>query len=325
MTKARKQLVSISDTPYYHVVSRCVRRAFLCGSDSVTDKNYDHRRQWIEDRLRILSSLFAIDICSYAIMSNHMHIVVKLNPSEVESLSAADIIERWTCLYKGPSVIQRWCANETLCPAELQAVTDCVEVYRHRLTDLSWFMKCLNEPIARQANKEDNCTGHFWESRFKSQALLSEEALLSCMAYVDLNPVRAKMASTPEQSCHTSIEERINPSFDLSKAIEEQTDQNILHQFNQYLKPLATFEGAVKNTEQNGILFSLTDYLELVDYTGRIIRPDKRGAIPINIPPILQRIQLDKASWLRNATEFENIYRSRFGKTRRRKELANTG
>jgi len=85
-----------------------------------------------------------------------MHLAIKLNPSDVESLSAAQIIERWTCLYKGPTLIQRWCANETLCPAELQSVTDCVEVYRHRLTDLSWFMKSLNEPIARQANKEDN-------------------------------------------------------------------------------------------------------------------------------------------------------------------------
>ncbi|MBV1884160.1 MAG: hypothetical protein KUG82_21145 [Pseudomonadales bacterium] len=137
--------------------------------------------------------------------------------------------------------------------------------------------------------------------------------------------IKIPRASTPEQSCHTSIKEPINPSFDLSKAIEEQTEQSILLQFNQSLKPLATFEGVVKNTEQNGILFSLTDYLELVDYTGRIIRPDKRGAIPINIPPILQRIQLDKTSWLRNATEFENLYRSRFGKMRRRKELANTG
>ncbi|MBS3805379.1 MAG: hypothetical protein KGY54_12580 [Oleiphilaceae bacterium] len=83
-------------------------------------------------------------------------------------------------------------AGETLSPAEQGTVDSLVETYRKRLTSLSWFMKCLNESIAREANKEDDCTGHFWESRFKSQALLTKEALLSCMAYVDLSPVRAR-------------------------------------------------------------------------------------------------------------------------------------
>ena len=145
------------------------------------------------------------------------------------------------------------------------------------------------------------------------------------MSYVDLNPVRAKMATTPEESAHTSIKERIKPSFQLSEATNEQIKKNILLQFNQPLKPLAVFEGPVKNTVQGEILFSLHDYLELVDYTGRVIRPDKRGVIPINLPSILQRIQVDKSSWLRNATQFESIYASQFSKARIRKELANTG
>lgn len=285
MTQPRKQLVSVSDTPYYHVVSRCVRRAYLCGKDPLTGKSYEHRRQWIENRIRVLSSLFSIDICAYAVMSNHLHIVVKILPNEIDHLSDTEVVERWTSLYKGPLLVQRWQSKAHLSPAELQTVNDCIIEYRKRLASLSWFMKCLNEPIARQANKEDDCSGHFWESRFKSQALLSEEALLSCMAYVDLNPVRAQMASTPEASEHTSIKERIKPQFNLKQAIQEQIeDQSLLH-FNLALKPLAKFEVYESNGKQTGILFSLTDYLELVDYTGRVIRPDKLGAIPADTPP----------------------------------------
>ena len=169
-------------------------------TDYETGANFDHRRQWIEDRLRVLSSLFAIDLCSYAVMSNHLHIVVKVCADQSESWSTDDVLQRWTSLFKGPLLVQKWLKGETLTSIEHKMVTETAEVYRKRLTSLSWFMKCLNEPIARAANKEDKCTGHFWESRFKSQALLTEEALLSCMAYVDLNPVRANMATTPESS-----------------------------------------------------------------------------------------------------------------------------
>ena len=163
------------------------------------------------------------------------------------------------------------------------------------------------------------------KSRFKSQALLTEEALLSCMAYIDLNPVRAKMATTPEESDYTSIKERIRPSFNLESASKEQIAEQNLLQFNTRLKPLAKFEGNEKNIDQQGILFSLTDYLELVDYTGRIIRPDKRGAIPITLPPILNRIDIDLSIWLKNSTEFESVYHAKFGKRKSRQPLAQTG
>jgi hypothetical protein len=114
--------------------------------------------------------------------------------------------------------------------------------------DLSWFMKCLNEPIARQANWEDQCTGHFWESRFKSHPLDTEEAPPSCMAYVDLNPVRAAMAETPDPSDQPAGTERICSP----------------------LEPLLGFEGVIRNSFQRGILFSFEDYLERVGCTGRI-------------------------------------------------------
>ena len=314
MTRPRNEQISAQDTPYYHVVSRCVRRTYLCGQDHLSGKDYEHRRQWIENRIRLLSSLFAIDICAYAVMSNHIHLVVKLCPGQVDDLSNEEIAHRWTCLFKGPALVQKWINGDTLCPAERQTVGDCIAVFKDRLASLSWFMKCLNEPIARQANKEDGCTGHFWEGRYRSQALLSEEALLSCMAYVDLNPVRADMAKTPEASEYTSVKERIRPAFDLSEAVKEQIELQSLLKFDLPLKPLAVFEGAAIGDEQDGIMFSLEDYLTLVDYTGRVIRDDKRGAIPQHLPPILQRLHIDQKTWLDNATRFERNFYRRFSR-----------
>lgn len=310
MTKPRSQLISTADTPYYHCISRCVRRAFLCGVDYETGESYEHRRQWLVDRIRLLSSLFTIDICSYAVMSNHYHIVVKLGDSSF--LSDDDVIQRWTTLYKGPVLIQRFLKKEPLSSPERSVITDIITVWRERLQDLSWFMKNLNEPIARKANAEDGCTGHFWESRFKSQALLTEEALLSCMAYVDLNPVRAAMANTPEESDFTSIQERLKPQFNLESALKEQALCS--DHFLDTIKPLLRFDDNTTSQEQHGIPFSLSDYLQLVDWTGRAIRDNKRGHIPNNLPPVLLRLNIAPKDWLINSQQFEKIIHRRFKK-----------
>ena len=322
MTRPREQLVSLADTPYYHVVSRCVRRTFLCGFDRHSGKSYEHRRQWIEERIRLLASIFAIDLCAYAVMSNHYHLVVKISPDESNSWSNDEVLQRWTSVFKGPSLVQRYLAGNELHGAELRAVGQAADVFRERLASLSWFMKCLNESIAKEANREDDCTGHFWESRFKSQALLTEEALLSCMAYVDLNPVRAAIADTPETSDHTSIKERVAPTFDLATAIQSQTEQQFLYQFPVTLKPLARFEGGERESNGRGILFSLQDYLQLVDQTGRVLRPGKRGAIAETELPILERLGLDFDEWLSEATEFEARYQANQRAHHRRRRTA---
>lgn len=192
MPRARKTLVSLDATPYYHCISRCVRRAFLCGEDSVTGKSFEHRRQWIEDRLLELTHAFAIEIAAYAIMSNHYHVVLHINRNRALQWSPAEVIEHWHQLFKGSLLSQRFVSGEVLSRAERDALSEQVNEWRERLMSISWFMRCANEPIAREANLEDNATGHFWAApahpcahgtraslhigvRFKSQALLDEK------------------------------------------------------------------------------------------------------------------------------------------------------
>ena len=309
----RKAQVCRSDTPYYHCVSRCVRRAFLCGHDRLTGISYEHRRGWIAQRLQVLASLFTIDVCAYAVMNNHYHVVVKLDSSAV--LTDEEVVARWLTLFKGPPLIQRHQTGAALSPVQCQTVSEIINVWRSRLQDLSWFMKCLNEPIARQANREDNCTGHFWEARFKSQALRTQEALLTCMAYVDLNPIRAGLAESPEASDYTSIQARltqpINPTLSPA-AIETQGLQGFSPTVS--LKPLLHFDEASTAERQTGIPFAFQDYLELVDWTGRHVHPNKRGAIARQLPPILTRLNLTPAHWLINSTRFEHVFHRRFGR-----------
>jgi REP element-mobilizing transposase RayT len=323
MTRPRKMLVCVEDTPSYHITSRCVRRSFLCGFDRVTGNDYEHRRLFIEQRIHLLSSIFAIEIAAYSVMSNHIHLVVKLTPDIIEGWSDDEVLQRWTSLYKGPLLVQRQLKGQKLDSAERHTLTLLINLYRERLANLGWFMKCLNEPIARIANKEDGCTGHFWEARYSSHALLTEAALLSCMAYVDLNPIRAKMDISPETSRHTSVKERITQSLNLADNIAKIAQEQGLNHFAMPLKALLNFEGNTTSDKQEGILFSLPDYMELVDTTGRIIREDKRGAIPLHLPPILDRLGIDRKTWIANATSFEKVYQKRFAKKRRRlKQIA---
>jgi REP element-mobilizing transposase RayT len=310
MTRPRKELISLADTPYYHITSRCVRRAFLCGVDHYSGRSYEHRRQWVLDRIRLLASLFAIDVCAYAVMSNHYHLVLKLSPDQLVGRSDDDIMDRWCALFKGPLLIQRFRQGEVLTTAENATVSDIVKVWRNKLSSISWFMRCLNQPIARQANREDECSGKFWESRFTSQALKTEEALLSCMAYVDLNPVRAGMATSPETSRYTSIQERTHPTFNMQQAISDQRQCGDLMDFKTRLKPLLHFEG----DQKAGIPFTFRDYVELMDWTGRIIQTDKRSCIDNALPPILHRLQISRRQWHLNTTQFEAIHPRRFNR-----------
>ena len=292
MPQARKNQISLIDTPYYHCVSRCVRRSFLCGTDEYSGQSYEHRRGWVEDRLLFLSTVFSIDLCAFSVMSNHTHVVIHVDKDTALSWSIDEILRRYHKLHNGTLLTQKFVKGDTLSPGESISFAETVEVYRSRLYDIGWFMRDLNEYIAREANKEDGCTGRFWEGRFKSQALLDESAVLACMAYVDLNPIRAEMDSTPETSQHTSIKKRLAA----------------VKQGKQQPSNLMPFIGSHRQNMPKGIAYHLKDYCELVETTGRGIREDKAGYIDSSQSPILERLGLSSEQWLTLSTEFEKHF-----------------
>jgi len=192
-----------------HVVQRCVRRAFLAGVDAVSGNDYSYRKEWIRRRMEALASVFAVDILSYAVMSNHMHQILRNRPDIVAAWSDQEVAIRWLKVFPGRR-LEEHLAEPTQSDVKMLC-SDPVRLaeIRSRLSDISWFMRALAEPIARMANRQDDCTGRFWEGRFKAQRIVDEAGLLACSMYVDLNPVRAAIAENPDSSVHTSAYDRI--------------------------------------------------------------------------------------------------------------------
>jgi REP element-mobilizing transposase RayT len=373
----RKQLVDPTEVGIFHCITRCVRRAFLCGVDPLTLKDFSHRRQWIQDRLEFMAGEFAVDLLGFAIMSNHAHVVLRIRPDVVRGWSDEEVARRWWNLFPlrkdeqgNPAEPQPWeLAMVTGDPERLAEV-------RSRLSSLSWFMRCLAEPIARIANREDQVSGRFWQGRYQCQPILDESALAACLAYVDLNPIRACMADTPETSQFTSAYERIHAMASDTTGVDEPGEQLITiaddcaddHSTRQsppdeptckgrpcseppapcadvprageprtptcltaepcvdWLSPFQLDErdsGRIPSAastpraraSNTGCLpMTFAAYLTLLDWTGRQLRSNKSGAIPSDLAPILDRLGMNEAGWLRMVNGFSRLFRRAAGK-----------
>jgi putative transposase len=335
MALPRSKYVKEGKEGVYHCFSRCVRRAFLCGYDPLTQRDFSHRKTWLVDRLRHLAAIFAIEVCAYAIMETHYHSILRTRPDIVASWSDWDVAIRWLTLFP---------LKDAAVPPtdeQIRALADCpdrIAQLRKRLCSLSWFMGRLNEFIARAANKEDSVKGRFWESRFKCQNLLDDAAIAACMVYVDLNPIRAALAATPEESNFTSIQQRIRawhtqmmaagsvpgephqncPSGSFSpdpQTLEDRADSsNPIPEclpFNSLGAPSSCWLCPIQSDSQRrGILpMTTTDYFDLVDASGRILRSDKRGAIDAGLAPILLRIGANPKAWIDTVSLFTSRFR----------------
>ncbi len=332
MTMPRSKYVREGQDGVYHCFSRCVRRAFLCGFDAHTGRDFSHRKALLVDRLRQLADIFAIEVCAYAVLDDHYHAILRICLEIAAGWSDREVAIRWLTLFpkRGGPPLEIQISALANCP-------DRIAVLRKRLCSLSWFMGRLNEFIARAANKEDQVKGRFWESRFKCQALLDEAATAACMVYVDLNPLRAGLAPTPEECDFTSIQERLRAwqSEMASKALVpgELTQHapsgssagNML-----MLKDKSGNSGSIpepipvgsldapslwlcpiqSDARRRGILqMTAADYFDLVDQSGRILRADKRGALDPRLAPILLRIGAKPQAWIDTISSFGPKFR----------------
>lgn len=304
----------------YHCYARCVRRCFLCGNDPLSGKNYEHRRGWIRRRLELLASVFAIDVGAYCVLQNHFHVLLRNRPDIVETWSDEEVVRRWKRLSAKSLELVEEPSDEEV-QALLNQPEEVAEM-RRRLSHISWFMAMLDESVSRAANFEDGCTGHFWQERYKCQRLDCEAAILACAVYIDLNLIRAMIAETPETSQDTSAYDRIQDAvaercITAAVASSDASVESPSRVHSGWLAPVFLggdeYAGATagRRASDKGLLpIPLEKYLELVDWSGRQLRTDKRGAIPDDLASILERLGISSGSWLEGIEGFG----SRFGK-----------
>jgi len=359
MARSRRcDVVDESTVGVYHCINRCVQQAFLCGYDRASGNNYDHRKGWIRERLEFLATIFAIDIFGFAVLSNHLHVLLRNRPDIATKWSDDEVARRWWNLCPRRKDEHGNAAEPT--DAELQTLVskpDEVAELRRRLSSISWFMRFLCEPIARRANQETGTSGRFFAGRFKSIRLLDEMAVLACMIYVDLNPIRAAIASSPEFSEFTSAFERIHAERQRAEQQQDgqqQTEQQSLSLSpssespppsaqvassarriraeippnDDWLSPIFVAEDAAnpptgrRASDEPCLTMRLQDYLRLLDWTGRQVRADKRGAMPAELAPILERLSLAKDHWVDLIQNFGRYFRQAAGHPRHLAEEA---
>jgi REP element-mobilizing transposase RayT len=337
----RNQIIPANEVGIFHCYNRCVRRAFLCGFDPETGQSFEHRKEWIQLRLELLAVSFAIEVCDFALLDNHIHLILRTRPDIVVQWPDHEIALRWwhICPTRRD---ENGDAAEPV-PCELKLWLDDPEKMtelRGRLSSISWFMRLLCQRIARMANDEDGQRGKFWSERFKAQPLLDEQAVLACSMYVNLNPIRAGKAKTPEESRFTSVYERILAMKRARVAAGSASDSNgtsrepaecelwicKLELADRFSEAGSEITGAELTPDQvnpfpsrrltnKGYLpMSEEQYLSLLDWTGRQIRSDKGGSIPAELAPILERLGLDGSKLPEVVSGFARQFHSAVGR-----------
>jgi hypothetical protein len=272
------------------------------GRDPVSGKNYDHRKVWLEARLQRFARCFGIDLVGFSILSNHFHLILRSRPDVVASWDDTEVARRWLEICPLRKGVQGQPPEPT--ESELNLIRNHpkrLREIRRRLSDISWWMRLLSQPLAARANREEDQLGRFWQGRYRAVRLCDEAAILACAAYVDLNLIRAGLAETIEESDYTSIQRRIQGLTSAGK-------EDASHAPDRFLSPIEIDErggahgpvssGTGYRASDKGVLAMTTqEYIQLLDWTARQVVPTQRGATPADLPPILERLGLGRREW----------------------------
>jgi hypothetical protein len=310
---ARSEVFDPDEVAIVHVIQRCVRRCFLMGDDPVSGKNFDHRKEWLEARMQHFAGAFGIDLIAFSILSNHFHQVLRSRPDVVASWDDTEVARRWLRICPPRKDRQ----GNPLEPTEFELNRICknpkrLAVIRRRLSNISWWMRLLCQPLAAMANKEDGEQGRFWQGRFRAVRLCDEAAVLACAAYVDLNLIRAALAETLETSHFSSVQRRIESLLCPGVSTTEPAP-------DRFLAPIQIDErrdasGAVPSSSpyrasDKGFLpISALEYIELLDWTARQVVRGKSGATPADAPPILERLGVTVTEWSGLVRDFGSLF-----------------
>lgn len=311
MTLARSKLVDVSISRWYHCISRCVRRANLLGEHIPNGIN---RKAWIENRLKLLADIFAIGVGGFSVLDNHLHLLLRIDDQLAQDWSDEEVVRRWLKLYPPRGTNRKPLEVTDQLVQDKLADSPWVAKIRQRLGSLSWFMKCLKEPLARLINKEENCTGALFEGRYKSIAILDKQALLTTGTYIDLNVTAAGLAATPEQSAHTSIKERIQHvqrqgrTADLRAAVQGSiAGSRASGGLEDALWLIPIEDRRNLDSQREGMLegFTLGNYVMLVEYTGRLVREGK-ASISAELADIFERLGTSADVWQERLTKLRS-------------------
>ena len=336
---ARAEIFDPSEIVAVHLIGKTVRSCYLMGVDERSGKNFDHRKRWIEEKLKTLAANFGIDLLAFSCMSNHFHLLLRSRPDVVATWDDTQVAMRWWQLCptrKNKLEINGEWVKVPASPTEfdLNAIrNDPVRLatVRLRLSDLSWWMRLLCQYIAMRANGEEGKgLGRFWQGRYKAVRILDEESLLACAAYIDLNPIRAGMAETLEQSDYTSVQRRVQAiktvpvDVGSSGALSPDVERDVLacetsSRADAFLAPVPIDErkdplgphasrNGKRSSDKGFLAMAEAEYLEILDWLARDEIVGKRGSTPRTVPPVLERLGIEPTLWSAMVKDFGRTF-----------------